>query len=1075
MKTNLQHQLRQVHTLACLTLAILPILLPFRMQAQWNTNTSVNILISGLPTADIQSVATTDGKTWIAFYHQNTGNYDMRAQLIDANGYKLLGADGMLVSNQPSGSATFVFNVCVDGSNNLIIGCQDQRSGPMQSVVYKISQSGTQLWGASGIVLGGGLAPYPVTLSNGEVAVVWNGDAGNTLNLQKITTSGTLAWGTPIQIVVGTSTTTRGQIIANTTGKFTMVYQKGSMYTTLYAQMFDNNGTALYSPLQICNQTTAAYRYYSIVAESDTTYYGYYSSVGNRFNSFLQRINPTGTIPWGMNGSNFNTSVGTYDNYQTTTNINMTPGSGYVWSVCTFCDYNQTIYGIYMQKFLKTTGARQFTDLGKAIYPVNSNANEQRGDLALVYDTPLFLMYDVNYKIYATRLDANGNFIWTGDRVELSSTTATGSNAKMRFGFTPDGPNRCAGVWTENRGSGYMGYAQGVSIGGLIGLMVATQGSVPATITTLGGTLQMIATVYPASANQTVTWDIVPVTGQASINSSGLVTAIANGTVYAKATAVQDVTVKDSLLITISGQIPLPPLVTTLAATNITGNEATLNGSVNANNLSTTVTFNWGLNTGYGNTATATPSTVTGATATAVYANITGLNPVTTYHFRCVGVNSVGTTYGADMTFTTCQPPAAAGTITGPSTVCQNQTGVIYAVPTIANATSYTWTLPAGASITAGSGTNSITVSFSSGAVSGNVTVAGTNSCTSGPSSTKAVTVNPAPVPTITGAASTCIGSTNYTYSTETGMTNYTWIISSGGTIVSGTGTSSVQVHWAATGAQTLSITYSNANGCLPESPTILNITVYQLPSAAGTINGPSTVCAGAQGNIYYVDVIPEAVNYNWSLPSGATIVAGSGTNIITVNFAFNAVSGTISVVGNNACGDGPGSSLSVIVNPAPDTPSITANGYLLTSSASSGNQWYKDGNSIGGANAQTYTVQATGTYWTIVTLSGCESDSSNKLYIVWVGIDEKNAGNVEICPVPNDGRFSITISSETTVLYKLEVFNNLGIKIYGGQTITINSSKVTPVDLGNVPAGVYTIVLRNADNRVVRKILVNR
>ncbi|MCX6284281.1 MAG: hypothetical protein NTW31_08615, partial [Bacteroidetes bacterium] len=347
MKTNLQYHSLPLIKRVLFFFVIIGMVLPISLQAQWNTNTSVNIQISGLPAADLQSAPTSDGKTWIAFYVQNGGNYDMRAQLIDANGYKLLGPDGMLVSNQPSGSATYVFNICVDASNNLIIGDQDERSGSLQSVLYKISEAGNQLWGANGIVLGGGLAPYPAALSNGEIVVAWNGDAGNTLNLQKITIGGTPAWGTPIQVKVGSSTTTRGQIVANTAGKFTMVYQVGGMYSTLYAQMFDNNGIAMYAPLQICNQTTAAYRYYSIVAESDITYYGYYSSTGNRFNSFLQRINPDGTIPWGMNGSAFNTSVGPYDNYQTTTFINTKAGSDYVWSVCTFCDYNQTIYGVY--------------------------------------------------------------------------------------------------------------------------------------------------------------------------------------------------------------------------------------------------------------------------------------------------------------------------------------------------------------------------------------------------------------------------------------------------------------------------------------------------------------------------------------------------------------------------------------------------------------------------------------------------------------------------------------------------------------------------------------------------------
>jgi len=428
------------------------------------------------------------------------------------------------------------------------------------------------------------------------------------------------------------------------------------MYTTLYAQQFNYAGTALYAPLQICNQSTAGYRYYSIVAEGDTTYFGYYSSVGNRFNSFLQRINPDGTIPWGMNGSNFNTSVGTNDPYQTETSINITPGSNYVWSVCTFSNPNQTQYGVYIQKFLKTSGARQFTNLGKAVYSISGNDDTQAGNLALVYDTPMFMSYNSTYKIYATRLDANGNFMWPGNRVEISSTTATMGTPKMRYGFTPDGPNRCAGTWTENRGTDYMGYAQGVSIGGLIGLKVATQGGVPATITTNSGTLQMVATVYPSTANQNVTWSIVPGTGMATITAGGLVTAVTNGTAYAKAAAVQDSTVTDSLKITMSGQTAQAPTVTTMAATNITSTGVTLNGIVNANALSTNVTFDWGLTTAYGNTVNANPQTVTGSTDTPVMANLNTLQPSTTYHFRVKGSSAAGVSNGADLTFTTNFP-----------------------------------------------------------------------------------------------------------------------------------------------------------------------------------------------------------------------------------------------------------------------------------------------------------------------------------------------------------------------------------------------------------------------------------
>lgn len=84
---------------------------------------------------------------------------------------------------------------------------------------------------------------------------------------------------------------------------------------------------------------------------------------------------------------------------------------------------------------------------------------------------------------------------------------------------------------------------------------VSTQGGVPAVINTNGGTLQMQASIIPSGANQAVSWSMVNGTGTATIDTSGLVTAISNGTVWAKATSVQDSSKMDSLLITISNQI----------------------------------------------------------------------------------------------------------------------------------------------------------------------------------------------------------------------------------------------------------------------------------------------------------------------------------------------------------------------------------------------------------------------------------------------------------------------------------------------------------------------------------------
>ena len=108
--------------------------------------------------------------------------------------------------------------------------------------------------------------------------------------------------------------------------------------------------------------------------------------------------------------------------------------------------------------------------------------------------------------------------------------------------------------------------------------------------------------------------------------------------------------------------LPLPPTVVTTAATAVTVTGATLNGTVNANGVSTAASFEYGLTTGYGSTVTATPPTVTGSTVTPVTATLTTLEPNTLYHYRAVGVNTGGTGTGSDMTFTT--PPLPPAVVT---------------------------------------------------------------------------------------------------------------------------------------------------------------------------------------------------------------------------------------------------------------------------------------------------------------------------------------------------------------------------------------------------------------------------
>jgi hypothetical protein len=81
--------------------------------------------------------------------------------------------------------------------------------------------------------------------------------------------------------------------------------------------------------------------------------------------------------------------------------------------------------------------------------------------------------------------------------------------------------------------------------------------------------------------------------------------------------------------------------------------------------------------------------------------------------------------------------PGTTGNITGPAggRVCLGDTGVIFEVDPVPNASIYSWSFPPGVYITAGTGTNSVTAEISTNAVNGNVTVYAINNCGNGTSS----------------------------------------------------------------------------------------------------------------------------------------------------------------------------------------------------------------------------------------------------------------------------------------------------------------------------------------------------
>jgi len=104
------------------------------------------------------------------------------------------------------------------------------------------------------------------------------------------------------------------------------------------------------------------------------------------------------------------------------------------------------------------------------------------------------------------------------------------------------------------------------------------------------------------------------------------------------------------------------PVVNTLVATSITTNSALISGNLTSMGTAGTVSVSlaYGLTTSYGSTTTIQLKTAPGT----FDANLNGLSPGTTYHFRAnADGGSNGTASGTDLTFTTVAVPPGVSTL----------------------------------------------------------------------------------------------------------------------------------------------------------------------------------------------------------------------------------------------------------------------------------------------------------------------------------------------------------------------------------------------------------------------------
>lgn len=121
--------------------------------AQWSSNPAMNNAICDLngEQAIPKVVTSSTGDTYIGWFSNDTGNYDVRLQRLDSEGNELWEHNGILISDNPAMSWLTDWDMTVDYDNHAILTFQDIRNAGNNNIyAYRISPDGTSVWGKMG-------------------------------------------------------------------------------------------------------------------------------------------------------------------------------------------------------------------------------------------------------------------------------------------------------------------------------------------------------------------------------------------------------------------------------------------------------------------------------------------------------------------------------------------------------------------------------------------------------------------------------------------------------------------------------------------------------------------------------------------------------------------------------------------------------------------------------------------------------------------------------------------------------------------------------------------------------------
>lgn len=397
--------------------------------ADWSSNPVTNTPVATVAGDQIQPkvVPGPDGGSYVSWFDNRVGGYDVYLQRFDRDGNPLWTENGILIADLDN-SSTQDYWLCSDGVDGCVLTFLDTRFGGVKVTATRVDAEGSQVWGDDGVqMVGAGASqnsPRVSLTGDGAIVVGWTDSSAT--GLHRFNLAGEAAWATPVFLTVAGAGLTLADLQPGdgTSVIASMVRATGfAGAKTLRAQKVDATGALLWGATHVTVFSSGSLQFGNFPAflsdGAGGAVFAWYTT--GPLQSWAQRVNAAGAIQWGTNGVSVTT---------TTTKERVSPSVAFDPASQTtyvgFLDHTpaSSLYGVGAQAF-DAAGARLWGANGATILATQTNFGTREMEAEVLDGKPTFFyVRDLafnNGTLFAAALNGDGTPAWRGTSVTLGA------------------------------------------------------------------------------------------------------------------------------------------------------------------------------------------------------------------------------------------------------------------------------------------------------------------------------------------------------------------------------------------------------------------------------------------------------------------------------------------------------------------------------------------------------------------------------------------------------------------------------------------------------------------------------